>query len=280
MNTYAIVVTYNPDLGLLKRQYSSLSTQVDKIIYVDNGTSVDIASILQFDNVLFIKNDCNLGLSKAQNIGIEAIHAKNTDFIILFDQDSVPPKKYVSTLISCYEDCSKIANVALVGPAIRNLTKSSIENNRGIVIHGIFLKKVTIKKSTPVSFCIASGSLIPIKVLDEVGLMEEKLFIDGIDIEWCLRARYKGYQIVQTNSTYLDHCLGDGRDKRVESHSPLREYYIMRNSIWMIRQTHIPWGYRIRKVFTAIGRLCLSFKSLNMEYVKSDLRGVKDGLKL
>lgn len=280
MNVYAIVVLYNPDPHIVERQYKGLIHQVEGIIYIDNGSEdYSLCKKLRGLTTFFIRNEDNLGLAKAQNQGIELAREKNSDFVLFLDQDSLFPEDFVYNLVNSYLKASSFMKVALVGPAVKNMIYKNSNGLSGIVLCGFILKKINVRDLTPVSFCISSGSIVPMSVLEDVGLMEDKLFIDGIDIEWCLRARYKGYQIIQTNCTYLDHCLGDGRDKRVESHSPLREYYIMRNSTWMIRQKHIPIGYRIRKVFTALGRLCLSFKSLNIEYVKSDMRGFKDGLK-
>mgnify|MGYP002888735411 CR=1 FL=1 len=55
---------------------------------------------------------------------------------------------------------------------------------------------------------ITSGSIIPVKVLQNVGLMDETLFIDYIDYEWCLRAIHKGYQIYLSDSK-MRHNMGD-----------------------------------------------------------------------
>lgn len=276
-----IIVTYNPDSELLFKQYCSIKDQVDDIIYIDNCSSnIDYIYKIGGNQSSIVRNLTNKGLAKAQNQGIEIARDKGADFVMLLDQDSVPPANFVYSLLSCFHDYQNKYKIGIIGPAIRNLIKESKENNQGVLIERLFLRNIDINALTSVSFCIASGSFIPMQVLNQVGCMEEKLFIDSIDIEWCLRAQYYGYKVFQTNRTYLDHCLGDGREKRVESHSPLREYYIMRNSTWMIRQKHIPLGYRIRKVFSAIGRICLSIKSLNVEYVKSDLRGFKDGLRL
>ena len=45
-------------------------------------------------------------------------------------------------------------------------------------------------------YVITSGSFIPISIFNDVGFMREELFIDFVDIDWCLRARAKGYEIV------------------------------------------------------------------------------------
>lgn len=279
--TIAIVVTYNPEIGLLKKQYEALLGQVDGFVYVDNNSQLlNFRSEIKGEKVDIIQNEDNLGLAKAQNQGIKLARENGADYVILFDQDSVPTLDFVTGVMKCYEEQSKLYKVGLVGPAIRNLLRSCNENELGVILKGMFIKRIPIENTTEVSYCIASGSLIPMSVFEDVGGMEEKLFIDGLDLEWCLRARSKGYKIYQTSNTYLEHCLGDGTSRRIKSHSPIREYYIMRNAIWMIKQDYIPMGYRLRKLCLSTGRLMLSIFAFNVKYIKSDLKGIKDGLKL
>ena len=277
----AIIVTYNPEEDLLKRQNEALRGQVDETIYVDNhSTSTNLIDSFSGDNVTVIKNPDNFGLAKAQNQGIEQAKQDGADYVILFDQDSVPPNGFVDGLMRCYQEQRVKHKVALVGPAIRNMLKGSDENEPGVVFKGLSIKRIALRAETEVSYCIASGSLIPISVLEDVGGLEEKLFIDGLDLEWCLRARSKGYRIFQTSNTYLDHCLGDGSSNRILSHSPKREYYIMRNAVWMIKQGYISVGYRLRKLCLSAGRLLQSLLAFKWEYIKSDIKGIIDGIKL
>lgn len=277
----AIVVTYNPELDLLAKQHVALSSQVDGFVYVDNHSQeLSFISQINDEKTEIIQNDSNLGLAKAQNQGIILARQKGADFVILFDQDSIPPVGFVASLQMCYGEQSKNYQVGLVGPAIRNMLKGSHENEPGSVFKGMSIKSIIVGNATEVSYCIASGSLIPMSVLDEVGGMEEKLFIDGLDLEWCLRARSKGYKIYQTSNTFLEHCLGDGTSRRIMSHSPIREYYIMRNAVWMIKRGNIPLGYRLRKLCLSIGRLLQSVSSFSGKYIKADLKGILDGLKL
>lgn len=276
----AIIVTYNPEEDLLRRQNTSLASQVDNIIYVDNGSeNVDIVKELA-EEASLIENNKNLGLAKAQNQGIELAKLQKADFVLLFDQDSVPPVGFVDGLLHCYTEQSNTNKVALVGPTIRNLVNNSHENDKGVVFKGLAIKKVEVSDATEVSYCIASGSLMPMAAIDEVGGLCEEMFIDGLDVEWCLRAKSKGYKIYQTNNTHLDHCLGDGTTRRIMSHSSQREYYIMRNSIWMSRQNYVPLGYRLRKALLSIGRLFQSIACFEFEYAKADFNGLTDGVKL
>lgn len=278
---YAIVVTYNPDKGILRKQYETIAGQVDGIIYIDNNSqNRSFLAELELRGALVICNNNNVGLAKAQNQGIALAKEKNSDFIFLLDQDSIPEDKCVEKLLACYKELGTWKKVAVIGPIIKNRYDNDKLNNKGILLIGPFVYRIVIGKVTDVSFCIASGSLIPMKVFENVGTMKEKLFIDSIDQEWCFRAKSRGYKIFQTNTTWISHTLGNGRDDKIRSHSPLREYYIIRNSIWMSRQKYIPLGYRMRKVFMIVCRVFFSLIRGDKAYFKSGVSGLIDGRKL
>lgn len=274
---YAVIVTYNPDKELLHAQYTSLSTQVTKIVYVNNGSRCD--EIPQTQKSVILNNSSNVGLGKAQNQGINIALQENADFVILFDQDSIPPDNFVYRLMEIYEETKSHISVGLIAPAIINAYKHTNTIEQGILIKRGRLKRIPLDRITEVSYCIASGSLIPTYVFENVGMIQEDLFIDGMDLEWCLRAKHFGFSIIQTNSTTLLHRLGNGSDNRITSHSPNREYYIIRNSIWISRQNYIPLGYRLRKKITPIIRLVISISKRQWKYTRQQLKGLTDGYK-
>ena len=95
-------------------------------------------------------------------------------------------------------------------------------------------------------------------VIEAVGGMNEGYFIDHVDTEWCLRARMAGWQIFGVCAARLTHALGDriiriwfGRWREVSVHSPLRDYYILRNTVLMLRQVPMTWSWR----FAQLGRI-------------------------
>ena len=79
--------------------------------------------------------------------------------------------------------------------------------------------------------------------------MTSKLFIDFVDIEWCLRARGKGYEIVSFPNVEIEHQLGDSSISFMGTnypiHSPLRMYYYFRNAIYLYRLSEIDWNWRL-----------------------------------
>jgi len=68
-----------------------------------------------------------------------------------------------------------------------------------------------------------------------VGLMDEDLFIDHVDSEWCFRAKAKGFQLFGVGGAAMTHALGERRKeiwflrrRIVTLHKPFRYYYIFR----------------------------------------------------
>ena len=87
--------------------------------------------------------------------------------------------------------------------------------------------------------------------------MREDLFIDHVDLEWGVRARKAGWRLVAVPAAKLTHSLGDdvvrlpGRDQPVHVHSPIRNYYILRNTIALVRTSLLPGKWRIRYCYWA-----------------------------
>jgi len=57
-------------------------------------------------------------------------------------------------------------------------------------------------------FMISSGALIPMQVLDQVGDMNESFFIDHVDTEWILRAKWQGFRSFGVCDAIMEHSLG------------------------------------------------------------------------
>jgi rhamnosyltransferase len=103
----------------------------------------------------------------------------------------------------------------------------------------------------PVAFLVASGCLVTADALDRVGLMNEPWFIDHIDLEWGLRATRAGYAMYGVAGAELRHHLGDrtvripGRERDVHIHSPVRNYYMARNTLLLVRSGLLPVAWRV-----------------------------------
>ena len=138
-----------------------------------------------------------------------------------------------------------------------------------------------------VPFLIASGCLISLDALDAVGGMDESLFIDHVDLEWGLRARRAGYRLYCAPRVPLHHSLGDesvllpGRAQPVHVHAPVRNYYILRNTIILIRRDIMPWRWRVRYCYWAVKYAAFNALAVDRLPERRALlwRGFRDGLR-
>lgn len=249
----AIVVTYQPSRDSLLRLVHKIAAQLDHVLVVDNGSSSKVNLWLDDTpkNIEFIALNQNLGIAKAQNVGIERAKDLGAECVVLFDQDSDPESETLPNLIGALRKLiSQGKQVACVGP--RYIDKRQNNATPFIRVEGLSLVRTPCSNSAdvmPVDHLIASGSVIPLKTLDAVGGMKEELFIDYVDLEWCERAMFMGYQTYGVCAAKMEHALGDDPisflGTAYPARSPLRHYYMFRNAIWMYRQNYVRWNWKV-----------------------------------
>lgn len=231
----AVIVTYNPDLEKLKHCILSIYSQVRKVWLVDNATKgfeVDILGLAADVDLECINLETNTGIAFAQNIGIKRVLENGAEYILLSDQDSFYPDNYIGDMYSIFMKIQ--GEIAAVAPLFHDVLGEN--KNEGFVINSKkgFRKIYPESGQYEVFQTIASGLLINSKYISSIGLMDEELFIDWVDIEWCWRAVNKGYKIIGNADIQIEHNLGDDIvrlvDRNITVRSPIRHYYITRNA--------------------------------------------------
>lgn len=254
--TVAVIVTYNPALDAFGSLLHALQPQVTNLIVVDNGSdnAEEIRNAVKRVGAHFIGLPENQGIAAAQNRGITWAGQQGATRILLSDQDSLPAADMVRQLDRCLDEAEKQGvPVAAVGPVPLDERGDTSEalvysfTRWGAKRRGVPSKGETLS----VPFVLASGCLIPLGALADVGPMNESLFIDHVDLAWCLRAIQKGYQVIVCGDATLQHSLGDqvatvpGRRRLVHLHSPTRNYYMMRNTVFLQRAKFLPLAWKL-----------------------------------
>jgi len=254
----AVVVSYRPDLGALGELLKALSKQVNIIYLVDNGSGEATVASLRMattgKNIELIALPTNCGIAVAHNIGIQRVAERGLEYVLLSDQDSVPAPDMVARLARARQELADEGiRVAAVGPV-------SVDQRTGTLGKFVRIRAGRIHQVPccgpndvmEVDFLISSGSLIPLEVIGALGSMKEEFFIDHVDTEWCHRAHAAGWRLYGVCGARLAHTLGDrvvriwlGRWREVSVHSPLRDYYMFRNTVLMLRQVPMTWSWRV-----------------------------------
>lgn len=293
---FAVVVIYYPESALLQRAVDLTLPQVDSLVIIDNtpgGSQMTEALATQISNITVLQQEVNIGLAAGLNVGIEFARKNLATHYLLLDQDSQPAPDMVAELCSAWEDAEKDnMRVAAVGPAFSDerggapppFLKVSFPFNH-VVQPTLGINYV----STHV--LITSGSLMSDAALVSIGMMNEWLFIDNVDLEWGFRAQSLDWALIGAPQAKLLHQIGDEhmtaprwarwifRRPIAVRHSDPRLYYIFRNRIALYKLATVPalWKLQdfIRLPFKA--GLCLSISEHPLNTLKKMFAGIRDG---
>jgi rhamnosyltransferase len=285
-----LVVLYNPDFQTLHNLLDGAIKQLNRIILIDNSEHIEDDNLTElinsYDDVIdYINAGGNLGIAAAQNIGIASAKNMQATHVLLLDQDSQLPENMVNKLLNTELELISVgAKVAAVGPSFFDV---KTQKTSGAVIMRPFFKKmipINDKEIMVTDYLIASGSLIRLEIFDKVGLMDESLFIDLVDIEWCERCNRKGYYSYVAPALIMNHNIGSGAvnvmGKNVVIHNDFRHYFVVRNAIYLLFRNSLSFSH---KIFLTL-RLPLfivthSFVAKNKtRKIKFFLIAIKDGL--
>ena len=151
---------------------------------------------------------------------------ENYDYCILFDQDSQASPNLIN-IVSNYLVSGESDKIGIFAA----------------VPHYLVGKIKDAPKNEYVDVAITSGSLLSLKVYKIVGPFNDKLFIDYVDFEYCLRIRKAGFKILRLKEALIYHKLGDLKRKIflfkkifVTNHPPVRYYYRTRNRFYVYKK--------------------------------------------
>lgn len=244
----AVVVSYHPDPLALDALLAALAPQVQSVIVVDNASPAPPAVPAP---VRLIRLACNEGIARAQNLGAQAALEAGADFVLLLDQDSLPAPDLVAQLRAALDAAAAQGwRVAAAGPLVVDRDGRS----EGFVRFDRGRYEAMPPTDAPWQRCdllIASGTLIPAAAWHSVGGMEERLFIDKVDTEWCLRAAAAGFCLLGVPRARLHHRLGLRLQRlwflgwrELAVHKPFRYYYMLRNGLLLRRLPHATPAWR------------------------------------
>ncbi|MDO4231467.1 MAG: glycosyltransferase family 2 protein [Lautropia sp.] len=288
----AVVVTFNPDTTLLAELLRRTRPQVEHIELIDNGSTEPtldaIRALCADDQVRLTTLGENRGVAGAQNAGIALARQHGARYVLLLDHDSLPSEGMVARLRTAIEHAPASQQpVGAAGPRfVDERQRESITPFRRLVgVRRVRCQCETDDQLLDVEHVIASGCLIPLAVLNQVGDMDAGLFIDYVDIEWCLRAQHHGFHILGVCAASMVHNLGENPirifGRNLPNHSPLRNYYLFRNALLLYRMSHISWQWKCMDARIFIMRIGLYLATMKPRIPRLNmiLRGLFDGLR-
>lgn len=282
MKITAIVVLYHDDTEEASVHVGRIAQQVDEICLVDNSPADCAMRFRHIANATYIPLHENKGIAAAQNEGIRHALAHEADYILLADPDTAIPDGAIDQLLSTYHVLAK-EGMAIGGIGSRARDASTHEY---YPLRSNLIQEWTEKEFSEVTYLMNSISLYPASLFQQEGMMDEGLFIDGVDSEFCWRASaHGGYRFFIDHHVVIDHTLGMGAQKIGGKYRsitpPSRMYYQYRNFFWLRKRPYTPKQWKRENGFRYFAKAIYYplFKSPRIEYIKNIYRGIKDGLK-
>lgn len=246
----AVIVTFRCGSGVIPT-FRSVSSQVEHVVFVENGSGDDTRAVIEalrnedVAKVGVVALEENRGIAGALNIGMTRAMALGYRFVLTMDHDSIAGEGMVRSLQEGRARFPRTENVLVAAPVFvdRNMNVEAriFRYGRGI--------RVTLPTSVPGAIVepevvITSGNLVDAELYQRVGGFDERLFIDYVDHDFCLRGRRMGFDVIVCSNGRLFHAIGKaiprklpfGRTWFSSGHSPERRYTMSRNRLWMIRK--------------------------------------------
>lgn len=261
------IVTYHPSISRLKENVNSVIEETEKIFIADNGSSniAEIRLIADADKrIRLIELGENMGIATALNALCRAAEQEGYGWLLTLDEDSVMAEGFLSR----YDDLQGHDEAGIICCRVE-------DRNYGRMYNSPDNGWEYIERT------ITSGSMMRLSAWRACGGFDEKLFIDGVDFDYCMTLKEHGYRIMRTNDTYILHEVGHGRHTRlfghnalVMNHSRVRLYYIARNYLYIGHKHNCIRHWR-REVLKRI-LVVLLYEDCKCAKIKSMLSGIRD----
>lgn len=284
-----VVVTYHPDSEVVDN-VAAMVRECAQVIVVDNGSAADaLGPITTLPGVEIMALAGNAGLATALNCGAARALERGYAWIVAFDQDSRPEPGMVPALWALHQ---RLPGAAVIGPRIEE-SGASRGSYRWVRAHprwpGCFQRSRVQDALDEVTLVVTSGSLIELALWQDTGRFDGNLFIDYIDIDYCLRVIRAGRTVAVAGGAVLQHRLGArqervvlGHDLRPMYHAPFRHYYMARNrvAVWRRHALAVPhWAmFDFCFAWYNLARVLL-LEDQRWAKVKAILRGTWHGLR-
>jgi GT2 family glycosyltransferase len=184
-----------------------------EILVVDNASADGTAEMIEehYPTVKLIKSPENLGFSKGNNVAIRQAQGR---YVALVNPDVIVFPGCLDALADFLDQNPKVGNV---GPRILNPDRSLQSScrrfptlwNNFCSAFGLATKFKNSKffagehmfyfphdRTLAVDVIVGCFSFIRRETFDQVGLLDEDLFMYGDDVDWCRRARNKGWEMM------------------------------------------------------------------------------------
>lgn len=265
----AVIPGYQPDVEMLLALVRTISGDGIPVLVVDDGSpDATYLERVAASGATTVLHGSNTGIARSLNDGLFFAQECGAEWLLTVDQDTVVPAGYVSALLEASTGPVGVVGAETIGDA------SGDFHYPARVVHGRLLTEEVFQ----------TGSLWRVDVLANLGGFDERLGMDAVDAEACLRLRENGYAVALAAGTRLGHRLGATRRVKVlghsvaaTGHSPARRESMVRNRLRLLpREFHQSPAHAIRTIRRLVMNvaLAITIEDDRWEKAKASARGL------
>lgn len=215
-----------------------------EVIVVDNGSDDRSVPLIRerHPGIEILENPRNLGYAVGANQGVRRALEMGATHVLLINNDAVAGEGMVSKLL---ESMEAHPSAGIVGPKIFYYGTDIMWFNGGHFnrILGLSTHPLMDRQDDggdqdrEVGFITGCAMMIRSGVFRDIGLFDEEFDIYSEDLDFCLRAKEKGYGVLLVPRAVAEHKVSLSTGV-VGSNlmTPYRSYYYARNMLMMVRK--------------------------------------------
>jgi GT2 family glycosyltransferase len=221
------------------------------VIVVDNASSDGSVEMVReaFSEIHVIANDRNLGFTKGNNQGITLSDGRH---VLLLNPDTELLGDALGEMVAYMDDHP---TAGALGPQLlypdRQVQSSRrrFPDLRTAYVESTFLQSwfaqsgmleryyvldQSDEETQVVDWLVGACLLIRRETLEEVGLLDESYFMYSEELDWCYRAKKRGWEVVYLPTAQAIHHVG----KSSEQVLPVRHIQFQRSKVLFFKKHH------------------------------------------
>ena len=273
-----VIVNYNTQkllAGCLESIYAGANGTPFDVWVVDNhsrDSSVEMVKS-RFPKVKLVENDSNLGFSRANNL---VISQSNSEYILLLNPDTLVIGDSIDRMVKYMKEHPKVgiagckvlnADRTLQLACRRSIPTPKVAFFRLTGLSKLFPKNPAVAKYN-LTYCdpeethevdAVSGAFLMIRrqVVEDIGPLDERFFMYGEEIDWCLRAKRAGWAVMYHPQAEIIHYKGEST--KYNSRKAALEFY---RAMYLFHKKHFAKDHSpVTNFFIYAGILLKAFGS-------------------
>ena len=254
--TGIVVLNFNGHDCLLAclRSLYALQYKEKCIVVVDNGSHDGslAAALALYPDLMYLRNEKNLGFSAGMNVGIKEALARGAQWIWLFNNDATTEPDTLDRLMT---EALAHPKVGLLSPRIFTPGKAHVWFEKGRidfwrmrVLHIPATAENLLCSAYESPFLTGCALLIKKEVLSRVGMLDEHFFLYYEDADLCVRARAKHYTSLVVPQALVYHQENSQKNSR-------KTYFLVLSGLLFFAKHYRGWQKTYLALYVTIRRL-------------------------